>query len=299
MTEPTAPTARAFHVEPATLYVVATPIGNLDDVTLRALAVLREVDLIAAEDTRHTRVLLEHHGIASRGRLVAYHDHVEAERADDLVARLAAGSSVALVSDAGTPLIADPGYRLTRAAVESGVRIVPIPGASSPVALLSCAGLPTDRFTFAGFLPAKSAARRRAIADLAGRTETIVLLESPHRLAATLADLHEILGEREAVLGRELTKRFEEVRRGTLGALAARYASGGDGEARGEIVLAIAGRREPDDASEGDAAALDDLLRAGLAEGQPVAALARAVAERLGVPRRVAYQRALALKDRP
>jgi 16S rRNA (cytidine1402-2'-O)-methyltransferase len=200
------------------------------------------------------------------------------------------------VSDAGTPLIADPGYRLTRAAAEAGVRVVPIPGACSPVALLSCAGLPTDRFTFAGFLPAKSAARRRAIAELAARSETIVLLESPHRLAATLSDLHELMGEREAVLGRELTKRFEELRRGTLGTLAARYAVGGDAAPRGEIVLAIAGRGDGTRTAEDGEAALDDLLRVGLDAGEPVAALARSVAERLGIPRRVAYQRALALK---
>jgi 16S rRNA (cytidine1402-2'-O)-methyltransferase len=286
-------------VAPATLYVVATPIGNLDDVTLRALRVLREVDVIAAEDTRHTGRLLEHHGIPARGRLVAYHDHVEAERADELVERVAAGASLALVSDAGTPLIADPGYRLTRAALRAGVRVVPIPGPSAPIALLSCAGLPTDRFTFAGFLPPKSAARRRAIAALADRVETLVLLESPHRLAATLADLADVLGAREAVLGRELTKRFEELRRGTLADLAARYGADGEAAARGEIVVAVAGR--PADAAPhgAPADALDDLLRAGLDAGEPVASVARSVAERLGIPRRVAYQRALELKGRP
>jgi 16S rRNA (cytidine1402-2'-O)-methyltransferase len=284
--------------EPATLYVVATPIGNLDDVTLRALAVLRDVDVIAAEDTRHTRQLLEHHGIAARGRLVAYHDHVEAERAGELVGRLVAGASIALVSDAGTPLIADPGYRLTRAAAEASIRVVPIPGPSSPIALLSCAGLPTDRFTFAGFLPARSAARRRAIVELAERTETLVLLESPHRIDATLADLAELLGDREVVLGRELTKRFEELRRGTLAELAAHYAAGGAAETRGEIVLAIAGRPADAAPSEDAAAALDELLRAGLAAGEPLAALSRAVAERLELPRRAVYQRGLALKER-
>lgn len=284
-------------VERATLYVVATPIGNLDDVTLRALRVLRDADVIAAEDTRHTRQLLEHHGIPARGRLVAYHDHVEAERADELVLRLASGESVALVSDAGTPLIADPGYRLTRAALQAGLRVVPVPGPSSPVALLSCAGLPTDCFTFAGFLPAKSAARQRAIAALADRTETLLLLESPHRLAATLADLTAVLGDREAVLGRELTKRFEEVRRGTLATLAARYGDEGDGEARGEIVLAIAGRpaeRAKDEEAEEQ---LDEMLRAGLDAGEPLATVAREAAAKLGIPRRVAYQRGLALKE--
>ena len=282
-------------VEPATLYVVATPIGNLDDVTLRALRVLREVDVIAAEDTRHTRQLLEHHGIPARGRLVAYHDHVETERADELVLRIASGASVALVSDAGTPLIADPGYRVTRAAHEAGVRVVPIPGASSPIALLSCAGLPTDRFTFAGFLPARSAARRRAIAELADRTETLLLLESPHRIAATLADLAEVLGDRAAVLGRELTKRFEEVRRGTLASLAAHYGDGG-AQARGEIVLAVGGRAAEAAKDEDAEEALDDLLRAGLESGEPLAGIAREVACKLGIPRRVAYQRGLALK---
>lgn len=298
MTAPTHDeTGRPPAVEPATLYVVATPIGNLDDLTLRALRVLRDADVIAAEDTRHTRQLLEHHGIPARGRLIAYHDHVEAERADELVLRIASGDSVALVSDAGTPLIADPGYRLTRAALLAGLRVVPVPGPSSPVALLSCAGLPTDRFTFAGFLPAKSAARQRAIAELADRTETLVLLESPHRLAATLADLATVLGDREAVLGRELTKRFEEVRRGTLTSLALRYGDDGDGEARGEIVLAIAGRsagRAKDEEAEEQ---LDDLLRAGLDAGEPLAAVSRDVATRLGIPRRVAYQRGLALKE--
>lgn len=297
MTAPTHDADRPAAVERATLYVVATPIGNLDDVTLRALRVLRDADVIAAEDTRHTRQLLEHHGIPARGRLVAYHDHVEAERADELVLRLASGESVALVSDAGTPLIADPGYRLTRAALQAGLRVVPVPGPSSPVALLSCAGLPTDRFTFAGFLPAKSAARQRAIAELADRTETLLLLESPHRLGATLADLAAVLGDREAVLGRELTKRFEEVRRGTLATLAARYGDQGDGEARGEIVLAIAGRSAERAKDEDVEEQLDEMLRAGLDAGEPLATVAREAAARLGIPRRVAYQRGLALKE--
>lgn len=297
MTAPTHDADRPAAVERATLYVVATPIGNLDDVTLRALRVLRDADVIAAEDTRHTRQLLEHHGIPARGRLVAYHDHVEAERADELVLRLASGESVALVSDAGTPLIADPGYRLTRAALQAGLRVVPVPGPSSPVALLSCAGLPTDRFTFAGFLPAKSAARQRAIAELADRTETLLLLESPHRLGATLADLAAVLGDREAVLGRELTKRFEEVRRGTLATLAARYGDEGDGEARGEIVLAIAGRSAERAKDEDVEEQLDEMLRAGLDAGEPLATVAREAAARLGIPRRVAYQRGLALKE--
>jgi len=276
---------------------VATPIGNLDDVTLRALRVLREADLVAAEDTRHTRILLEHHGI--RARLVAYHDHVEAERAGELVARAVAGESIALVSDAGTPLVADPGYRLVRAAAAAGVPVVPVPGPSAPLALLSCAGLPTDRFTFAGFLPPRESARRRALAELADRPETLVFLESPNRLAAALADMAAVLGAREAVIGRELTKRFEEVRRGTLDALAAELASSAEGSrVRGEIVLAVTGRPDAPDAAQAPAtaASLDDLLRRGLDGGEPVAELARSAARELGVPRRAAYQRALELK---
>jgi 16S rRNA (cytidine1402-2'-O)-methyltransferase len=286
-------------VERGTIYVVATPIGNLDDVTLRALRVLGEVDLVAAEDTRHTRRLLDHHGI--RARLIAYHDHVEAARAGDLVRRAQDGASIALVSDAGTPTIADPGYRLLRAAAVAGVRVVPIPGPSAPIALLSCAGLPTDRFTFAGFLPSRAPARRRVLRELADRPETLVFLESPHRIAATLADLAESLGARDVVLGRELTKRFEEIRRGTLSELASAAAQAtGEGLLRGEIVLAVAGRTRAaggaGDGGESAAASLDALLRAGLAAGTPVADLARAAAEQLAIPRRVAYQRALALK---
>ena len=284
--------------EPGTIYVVATPIGNLEDITLRALRILREVDVVAAEDTRHTRQLLEHHGI--RARLVSYHDHVEAERAGELVRRACAGESIALVSDAGTPLIADPGYRLLRAAAEAGLRIVPVPGPSSPIALLSCAGLPTDRFTFAGFLPPRRAARLRALAELGGRPETLLFLESPHRLGAALADMAEVLGARDAVIGRELTKRFEEIRRGSLAELAAALAAdGGEGRVRGEIVVAVAGKPHDGAAAvAADAPDLDALLRRGLGAGEPLSEVARAAAERLGIPRRVAYQRALELKPR-
>jgi len=259
--------------------------------------VLREVDLIAAEDTRHTRVLLEHHGI--RARLIAYHDHVEAERADELVGRALGGESIALVSDAGTPLIADPGFRLVRAAAAAGVKVVPVPGASAPLALLSCAGLPTDRFTFVGFLPQREVARRRALEELADRRETLLFLESPNRLAAALADMAHVLGARDAVIGRELTKRFEEIRRGTLVALAAATAEQVEtGRVRGELVLAVAGRPDVPDAerAEADAASLDLLLRRGLDAGEPVAELARAVARELGLKRRAVYQRALELK---
>jgi 16S rRNA (cytidine1402-2'-O)-methyltransferase len=302
-------TARRRERCPGTLYVVATPIGNLEDITLRALRVLREVDLVAAEDTRRTRILLEHHGI--RARLVAYHDHVESERAGELVRRLLAGESIALVSDAGTPLIADPGYRLLRAAVDAGIAVVPIPGPSAPIALLSCAALPTDRFTFVGFLPSRRSPRRKLLLDLVERPETLLFLETPRRLGAALADLAEVLGERPAVIGRELTKRFEQVRRGTLGELATAFAgaaAAGDAEetsgdeqaprVRGEIVLAVAGASQP--AGRGEPASrasdLDAFLRERLERGDSVAAAARAAAHELGVARRDAYLRASSVK---
>jgi len=306
-----------------TLYVVATPIGNLEDVTLRAIRVLGEVDLVAAEDTRRTRTLLGHLGI--RKPMVSYYDAVERSRAPQLIERALAGHSIALVSDAGTPLISDPGHRLVRAAIDAGIQVVPVPGPSSPIALLSCAGLPPDRFTFVGFLPSSSSQRRRALRQLVERDETLVFLESPRRLAAALADMAAILGERGAAIGRELTKLHEEVMRGGLGELGARLAASGTGERlRGEVVLAVAGRdarvaqAEPHGTPHGtasgalrgagsggpsggcsDLAGLDSLLRPRLESGEAISALARAIAEETGLPRRAVYQRALALRRRP
>jgi len=302
--------------KPGVLYVVATPIGNLEDVTLRAIRLLGEVDLVAAEDTRRTRTLLTHLGI--RKPLVSYYDAVESRRAPELVERLLSGQSIALVSDAGTPLISDPGHRLVRAAIDAGVAVVPVPGPSSPIALLSCAGMAPDRFTFVGFLPSGASQRRRALGELVGRDETLVFLESPRRLPALLADMAAILGERDAAIGRELTKLHEEVVRGRLGDLAARFAPiARDGTLRGEVVLAVAGsgaraaRRERGGAASSterdgvapgeqpDPAALDVLLRARLASGEAVSALAREIAAETGLPRRVVYQRALTLRGRP
>src|SRR5205823_7313506 len=200
-------------VAAGTLYVVATPIGNLEDVTLRALRVLREVDLIAAEDTRRTRTLLERHGIARP--LTSYYDAVERQRAPAIVARLEAGASVALVSDAGTPGLADPGYHLVRGALAAGVPVVPIPGPSALTALVSIAGLPADCFLFEGFLPTRTGARAARLAALAGEPRALVFLEAARRLAAFLAAAEAALGDREAVIARELTKRHEEVLRGT------------------------------------------------------------------------------------
>lgn len=218
------------------LYIVATPIGNLEDVTLRALRLLKEVDLIAAEDTRHTRKLLDHYGIATP--LTSCHEHNEKTKARDLVARLERGENVALVSDAGTPTLSDPGYRLVRQAVEAGVNVVPVPGPSALTAALGASGLPTDRFVFEGFLPAKKRERRERLNRLREETRTLVFYEAPHRIKESLADLLEILGDRELVLGREITKVYEEFIRGRLSEVIVRV---GHKEPRGEMTLVVTG----------------------------------------------------------
>lgn len=217
-----------------TLYVVATPIGNLADVTHRALDVLTNVELIACEDTRHTRKLLQHYGISTK--TISYHEHNEQERARQLVEMLREGKNVAVVSDAGTPSISDPGFRLVRAAIENGVAVVPVPGPSALISALIAAGLPTDEFFFGGFLPARSNARRTRLNELRSVPGTLIFYEAPHRLAGTLKDAYEILGEREAVVARELTKLHEELRRGRLSELVEHYSRE---EPRGEIVLLI------------------------------------------------------------
>src|SRR5882672_1134959 len=218
-----------------TLYLVSTPIGNLEDITHRALRVLGEVDIIACEDTRHTKKLLNHYGISTR--TVSYHEHNERERAVELLKQLNSGADVAIVSDAGTPGISDPGFRLARLAIENEVRVVPVPGASALIAALVASGLPTDEFFFGGFLPARSGARRARLNELRSTPATLIFYEGPHRIAATLKDAREILGEREAVVARELTKMHEEIVRGRLSELAARFSSAES--ARGEMVLLI------------------------------------------------------------
>jgi 16S rRNA (cytidine1402-2'-O)-methyltransferase len=272
------------------LYVVATPIGNLGDVTLRALEVLARADVIACEDTRVTRKLLDRHGL--RARLAVYNDHSsEADRAR-LLARIEAGGAVALVSDAGTPLISDPGYKLVRAAAERGLRVVPIPGPSAALAALMASGLPTDRFFFEGFLPGRSGERRRRIEELKAIPATLVLYESPHRLPDALRDLVDILGDRDAAVARELTKAFEEIRRGRLAELAAFYS---EHEVRGEVVIVLGPPELPAPPPEADVDAMlaDALARLSLKDA------AAAVAEATGLPKRVVYQRALAFgKDR-
>jgi 16S rRNA (cytidine1402-2'-O)-methyltransferase len=273
------------------LYLVATPIGNLRDVTLRALEVLAAADLIACEDTRVTHKLLDRYGITTA--LTPYHDHNAAQARPKLLARLKEGAAVALVSDAGTPLVSDPGYKLVRAAREAGTSVTALPGASAVLAALTLAALPTDRFFFEGFLPAKEGQRRSRIAELARVPATIVLFETGTRIAAALADLAAGLGAREAAICRELTKLHEEVRRGDLATLARDYA--GADEPRGEIVIVIAPPEPQEKLSAGD---LDTLLQQALARLSVKEAVAE-VAAVTGQPRRDIYQRALALaKDK-
>jgi 16S rRNA (cytidine1402-2'-O)-methyltransferase len=228
-----------------TLFVVATPIGNLEDITLRALRVLREVDLVAAEDTRRTRALLEAHGV--HAPLISYFEHNQARRGPELLRRLQGGARIALVTDAGTPGVSDPGFRLVRLCRDAGVPVVPIPGPSALVAALSAAGVPADRFVFEGFLPMKAGRRLNRLRDLAALGRPVVLYESPHRLLATLEAIEAVFGEAEVVLAREVTKRFEEFRRGTAASLRAALAATG---VRGEVTLVI----NPHEAAAPDAA---------------------------------------------
>ncbi|TMB50561.1 MAG: 16S rRNA (cytidine(1402)-2'-O)-methyltransferase, partial [Deltaproteobacteria bacterium] len=272
------------------LYVVATPIGNLEDLTLRALRVLREVDLIAAEDTRHTRVLLSRHGISRP--VTSYYDAVERARAPGIVEKLKAGARVALVSDAGTPGIADPGYHLVRGALAAGVPVVPVPGASAVTALVSVAGLAAERFVFEGFLPSRPGPRGARLAALASEPRAIVFFEAGRRLAAFLAAAHAALGERDAVIARELTKQHEEILRGTLGELAARVAS--MERVRGEVTVLVGARMGPEVTAT--AVDLDARIRAARAAGRSVADLATEIGRATGVSRRVVYRRALALE---
>lgn len=228
-----------------TLFLVATPIGNLEDITQRALRTLREVDLIAAEDTRHTRRLLDHFGI--RGTLVSLFEHNERSRIPGILERLREGASVAVVTDAGSPGIADPGFPLVRAAVAEGVRVESIPGPSSVITAVQVAGLPTDAFTFVGFVPVKPGARRRALEEWSGRRETIVAFESPHRIDRCLADLEEVWRERPIALARELTKLHEQVLRGTAREVRAALR---EDQKRGEMVLVLGGRTRASEAGE-------------------------------------------------
>lgn len=266
------------------LWVVATPIGHRDDMSARAIETLREVAVIAAEDTRHSRPLLLHHNIATP--LIALHEHNERDVVDAIVQRLLAGEAVALISDAGTPLISDPGFRLVRAARVAGVRCIPVPGACAAIAALSVAGLPSDRFVFEGFLPPKPAARRSRLQALAGDARTLIFYESSHRVAESLADMCAVFGDtREAVLARELTKLFETVIDEPLAQLAARVVADPD-QQRGEHVILVAGCGETVDAQLAEGRRVFAILR----EELPPAKAAKLAAAISGAPRKALYE---------
>ena len=276
---------------PGTLFVVATPLGNLEDITLRAVRVLKEVNLIAAEDTRHSRKLLAHYGISTP--LTSYYDAIERQKAPALIERLQHGQSIALISDAGTPGIADPGYHLVRAAIATGVRVEAVPGPSAVAAALSVAGLPTDRFAFDGFVPAKPGARRKFFAALAHETRTLVVYEAARRLEGCLHDLQAVLGDRQVVMLRELTKMFEEILRGPASQVAAQLSARAVGRAlQGEVTLVIAGGEAPAPPVTEDLAVAIERLRG---EGMSLKEIARVLAHERGLPRREVYQTGLAL----
>jgi 16S rRNA (cytidine1402-2'-O)-methyltransferase len=275
---------------PGTLYVVATPIGNLEDITLRALRVLKEVDLIAAEDTRHTQKLLGHYDI--RTPLTSYHEHNERAKAPALVARLLDGASIALVCDAGTPAIADPGYRLVVAAVAAAVRVTPVPGAAALTAALSVVALPTDRFVFEGFLAEKRRERRARLQALRDERRTLIFYEAPHRLKDTLRDLEEIFGDRTIAVAREMTKMNEEVQRGRLHEISAEIA---ERDVRGELVIVVHG-------FTGESAVPEELLRTEIRElqatGMRVKEIAELIGEKYARPKKQIYSMALELQKR-
>ena len=270
-------------MSPGTLYLVATPIGNLEDLTYRARRILAEVDLIACEDTRHTRHMLTHYGITTP--TVSFHEHNEAARTSELLQRLQRGEDVALVSDAGTPAVSDPGYPLVREAAAAGISVVSVPGPSAVMAALTVSGLPPDRFIFLGFLPRRSGERRRALEAAAALPWTLVFFEAPHRITAVLEDIEAVLGDRRVALARELTKKFEEVFRGTvadaLGHLRAHAP-------RGEFTIVVEGTGETGKQKEGEADA-GERMRALLDAGLPPAEAVQDVMRTAGLTRRQAY----------
>ncbi|WAF87044.1 16S rRNA (cytidine(1402)-2'-O)-methyltransferase [Metapseudomonas otitidis] len=282
-------TSSVAAAQPGKLYVVATPIGNLDDISPRALRTLREVALIAAEDTRHSIRLLQHFGITTA--LAACHDHNEREQGGRFVARLLAGDDVALISDAGTPLISDPGYHLVRQVRAAGIEVVPVPGPSALIAALSAAGLPSDRFIFEGFLPAKAAARRGRLDLLKEEPRTLIFYEAPHRVLESVQDMASLFGkDRHAVLARELTKTFETLKGAPLGELV-EWIAADSNQQRGECVLLVTGWQAPEgeDAISGEALRVLDLLLGEL----PVKRAAALAAEITGVRKNLLYQAAL------
>ena len=273
---------------PGILYIVPTPIGNLDDITLRALRVLKEVELIAAEDTRHTQHLLSHFGIKTA--LTSYHEHNERGKARTLVERLKGGARIALVSDAGTPAVSDPGYRIVVETIRAGIQVIPLPGAAALTTALCASGLPTDRFLFEGFLPAKSQERKGKLQSLSAETATLVFYEAPHRLLDTLGDLLKILGDREIAVARELTKVHEEFVRGKLSEVIGALA---DRDIKGEIVLIVQGATGEAQVSEAD---LQAVIRQLVGDGMGVKEIAELLGERYGLAKKEVYRLALDLK---
>ena len=267
------------------MYLVATPIGNLEDITFRAVRVLREADLIACEDTRQTRKLLDHYGI--RKPTVSYHEHNESERSEEFAERLRAGESIALVSDAGTPLVSDPGYRLVRAALASGIPVHPIPGPSAALAALAASGLATDSFHFGGFLPPKAGARTRLLESLVEETATLIFYEAPHRVLETLETIEQVLGPRPVVLARELTKLHEEFLRGTAAEIRAQLAA--RDSVKGEITLLIGKSSAPAADSVPLDEAVNELVRAGTLRMDAI----KLVARRRGLSKREVYDHLL------
>jgi 16S rRNA (cytidine1402-2'-O)-methyltransferase len=278
-----------------TLFVVSTPIGNLEDITFRAIRVLKEVDLIACEDTRHTQKLLNHYGI--KNRTISYHEHNERERAAQLIKTIQEGSNVAVVSDAGTPGISDPGFRLVQLASSNGLRVVSIPGPTAVISALVASGIPGDAFFFAGFLPARSSARRTRLAQLSSIPSTLVFYEAPHRLAQSLSDMRDVLGERYVVLARELTKLHEELLRGKLSELAKRFTS--DAEPRGEFVIVVDRNLIEDLANKSKSTeSLDEIVRRLETDGLDSRAALKQAAKALGLSRAEAYRRLVAERKR-
>ena len=294
---PLTPAARIWRTDPdleAGLYIVSTPIGNLRDITLRALDILGSADIICAEDTRVAIKLLNAYGLNAKGmssRLRPYHDHNGAQARPGLLAELQGGARIALISDAGTPLVSDPGFKLVREAAGQGSRVIAIPGASAPLTGLAISGLPTDKFLFAGFPPPRSAARKTFLAELARIPATLIFFEGPSRLAASLADMAQVLGPREGVVARELTKMFEEVRRGALADLAAHYAAAGP--PRGELVVLVG---PPDGAAPPEEGALDAAILAA-DPSLPMKRVSADIADRLGLKKREVYNRMLELRE--
>ncbi len=271
-----------------TLYIVATPIGNLEDITLRALRILKEVDLIAAEDTRHTRHLLDRHHIDNQ--LTSYHDHNKEEKAPVLVARLLEGKSIGLVTDAGTPGISDPGYFLINLAIDQNISVVPIPGATAAIAALSISGMPTDTFVFEGFLPAKEIARKKRLQELSEEKRTLIFYEAPHKIIRTVEDMLDVLGDRRAVVTRELTKIHEEAIRGTLSEVLKHLNAG---VIKGEFTVILHGASaEPQKKDVDTAEYLKNLIiHRGLSKKEAIAA----AAEELGLPKKDVYKESLKL----